>query len=425
MRTPDPIAPRRARRIGRARLAVIVGLPLLVLLLLAAGPLAAQSPAPVDATLEAPRSPAPPRVGLVTMSPGVEYWSRFGHNAILVDDGRRRTLYNFGFFDFEQEDFLLRFLRGRMLYQLVALPMELDLRGYAADGRGVRLQWLALEPDQARELAASLAVNAQPENAEYRYDYFTENCSTKVRDALDRALGGQLRQALSGRSHGYTFRDEARRLSAPLPWLYLGIHLGLGPFVDKPTSLWEEAYVPQRLHDALADARRTDGQPLVSSSVELLPQALPLPPCSPPDWRGRFLAIGATIALALAFALRSSARPTTRRAATVFLGLLWLLCAAIGSGLLALWGLTDHVAAWGNENALLFSPLAIALLPCLGRLWRGEPLPRWARNLVMALAFSAGLALFLKFLPFRIQSNGDWIALMLPVHVALAWRLRA
>src|SRR5690606_26024577 len=111
------------------------------------------------------------------------------------------------------------------LYQLVALPLELDLRGYAADGRGVRLQWLAIEPGAARALAASLAWNARPENAEYRYDYFTANCSTKVRDALDAALDGALRRELSGRSHGYTFRDEARRLAAPLPWLYLGIHL--------------------------------------------------------------------------------------------------------------------------------------------------------------------------------------------------------
>jgi hypothetical protein len=388
-------------------------------------PLSAQTrDAAAVASLAQPAAP-PPRIGLVTMSPGIEYWSRFGHNAILVDDGVARTLYNYGFFDFAQQDFLLRFLRGRMLYQLVALPMELDLRGYAADGRGVRLQWLALEPAQARELATALAVNALPENAEYRYDYFTENCSTKVRDALDRALDGALKRDLSGRSHGYTFRDEARRLAAPLPWLYLGIHLGLGPFVDKPTSLWEEAYVPERLRDAVAEVRKADGSPLVSSEIELVPQGLPLPSPAPPDWRWYFFLTGVMVATALAYASRPRAARGLRRTAAISLAMLWLSSGLIGVGLIALWLLTDHVAAWGNENALLFNPLSLALLPAATALWRSGPIPVASRRIALAIASCAGFAFFLKFLPFRIQSNGDWIALMLPIHIALAWRLRA
>lgn len=375
-------------------------------------------------TTATPPDPAP-RIGLVTMSPGIEYWSRFGHNAILVDEGARRTLYNFGYFDFGQEDFLLRFLRGRMLYQLVALPLELDLRGYAADGRGVRLQWLAIEPDAARALAASLAWNARPENAEYRYDYFTANCSTKVRDALDAALDGALRRELSGRSHGYTFRDEARRLAAPLPWLYLGIHLGLGPFVDKPTSLWEEAFVPERLREAVAGLRTPDGGPLVTAEVELLPQRLPLPGLAPPDWRAWFLGSGLMLAGALLFAAHRSAPRALRHFGAAAAAVLWLACGLVGCGLVALWVLTDHVAAWGNENALLFNPLCLALLPAALALWRGAVLSSTARRIAFVVAGCAGFAFFLKFLPFRIQSNGDWIALMLPIHAALAWRLRA
>jgi len=77
-------------------------------------------------TLLAPAfAAAAPRIGLLTMAPGAEYWARFGHNAILVveADGTS-TSYNFGYFDFEQENFFLRFIRGEMLYQLVALPAE-------------------------------------------------------------------------------------------------------------------------------------------------------------------------------------------------------------------------------------------------------------------------------------------------------------
>jgi hypothetical protein len=399
------------------------GVVLLLLLLLIA-PLSAQASDTSSRSPQAESSKPAPRIGLVTMSPGVEYWSRFGHNAILVDDGQSRTLYNYGFFDFEQQDFLLRFLRGRMLYQLLALPMERDLRGYAADGRGVRLQWLALDAAQARDLATSLAWNALPENAEYRYDYFTENCSTKVRDALDQALGGALKRELSGRSHGFTFRDEARRLAAPLPWLYIGIHLGLGPFVDKPTSLWEEAYVPERLHDALAEVRSPDGTPLVSAEIELLPQVLPLPAAAPPDWRWYFFLNGVAVAIFISLAMRKAAPAAMRRGAAIWLGMFWLASGLIGIGLLALWMLTDHVAAWGNENALLFNPLCLALLPSVASLWRGSAVTSMPRRIAVAVALCAGVAFFLKFLPFRIQSNGDWIALMLPIHAAIAWRLR-
>lgn len=364
-----------------------------------------------------------PRVGLVTMTPGAEYWAKFGHNAILIDDGQQRTLYNFGYFDFEQEDFLLRFLRGRMLYRLLAIPLEHELRSYAADGRGMSLQWLNFDAAQARSLATALQRQARPENAEYRYDYFTENCSTKVRDALDAALGGELRRTLAGRSHGYTYRDEALRLAAPLPWMALGIHLGLGPFVDQRMSLWEESYVPERLRDAVRDAKGFDGGPLVSSEEELLPAVLPLAPDTPPQWRTGFVVAGLLLALAFAWGLRAGASRALRRTTAAGVALLWLLCGLAGCWLLGLWAFTDHVAAWGNENAWLFNPFCLLLLAAVPTLMRGGGAPRWLARIGLLVALCAGFALFLKFLPFRIQSNGDWIALLLPVHIVLALRL--
>jgi hypothetical protein len=371
----------------------------------------------------APEEPAAPRVGLVTMAPGIDYWARFGHNAILIDDGARRTLYNYGYFDFEQPGFIARFLQGRMLYQLVDLPMEADLAHYAEDGRGAVLQWLDVPPAKARELAAFLAWNALPENADYRYDYFVDNCSTRVRDALDRALDGALRRDLSGRSHGYTYRDEARRLAATLPWLYLGIDLGLGPFTDRTMSLWDESYVPGRLHDAVAEFRRADGTPLVREEIELLPQRLGAVPDAPPRWRWRFAALGVVLALVLAWSLGQRAPRVLRIITGGSVALLWTISGLIGVGLLALWAATDHAAAWGNENALLFNPLCLILLGAVPALLRGRQASATMRAIGTAVALSAGTALFLKFLPFRIQANGDWIALMLPIHAALAWRL--
>lgn len=168
---------------------------------------------------------AAPRIGVITMAPGEIFFERFGHNAIVVADpaSGQATSYNFGYFEPEEPDFVARFARGRMMYWLVAMPLEQDLAYYREVGRGVTLQWLDLEPAQAQALAESLAERARPENARYRYDYFTSNCSTQVRDALDMAMGGALKSQLAGRSRGNTFRSESVRLASPAPWMWMGL----------------------------------------------------------------------------------------------------------------------------------------------------------------------------------------------------------
>jgi hypothetical protein len=365
---------------------------------------------------------AAPRIALVTMQPGDVYWSRFGHNAILVQEDGRSTFYNYGYFDFDEPGFLLLFLQGKMQYRLAALPAEHDLASYAAEGRGVRLQWLRVEPHRAEELARFLAWNALPENARYRYDYFTENCSTKVRDALDRALDGALRRQLQGRSRGITYRWESLRLAAAEPWLFAGIHAGLGPWTDRPLSRWQEGFVPMRLAEAVEEIRTADGAPLVQATQEVLPHRLAPTREDRPDVAWLFAGVGSGIAVLLLFGLRSQRR-AVRAGATVLAAATWLLAAAGGALLAGLWAFTDHQAAWRNENLLLFNPLALALLAALPALWRGTPAPAWLRRTAMAVLVGALLAVFLKFLPWRIQDNLDWIVLWLPIHAALAWAM--
>jgi hypothetical protein len=378
----------------------------------------------LSATLLSATAGATPRVGVVTMEPGLEYWARFGHDAILIDDraddpASTPLLYNYGYFDFDQPGFLLHFAQGYMSYMLAAVPLDEDLAGYRQDGRGVTLQWLDLAPAQAERLAKFLAWNARPEHATYRYDYFTQDCATKVRDALDTATDGLLRRQLSSPSHGLTYRSEAVRLGAPLPWLGLSMHFALGSYGDRPLSLWDEAFIPMRLRDALRNVRTDRGTPLVVGESILLPNRLPLPPDEMPYWRWRFLGLGLALAALILLGTRRAPRTTAALS-----GVFWLLCGLAGLGLAALWGLTEHRAIWGNENLLLTSPLCLLLLPGAWQLARGRRPPRWHRDVLLLIALLAGTALFLKFLPSRIQGNGDWIALFLPIHLALAYAVR-
>lgn len=155
-----------------------------------------------------------PRVALVTFGPGRVYWERFGHNAIIVDDpsARTRIAYNYGVFDFEEKHFLLNFALGHMHYSLDAEPLDEELAPYVQEGRSVTVQILNLSRTQARQLATFLAWNAQPQNAGYRYDYLVNNCSTRVRDALNRVLGGALERQLARRPAPHTYRRKVNRL---------------------------------------------------------------------------------------------------------------------------------------------------------------------------------------------------------------------
>jgi len=364
---------------------------------------------------------AAPRVGVLTMQPGELPFERFGHNAIVLDhgDGSEPTSFNFGYFDPEEPDFIARLVAGTMRYRLVVLPLQADLALYRDRGRGVTVQWLDLDPAEAKALQAMLEVNARPENAVYDYHYFTDNCSTRVRDALDAATAGLLKRPLTASSQGISYRFEAVRLALPAAWMGIGIHLGLSARADRPLSRWDEAFIPMRLADSLRTIRRADGRPLVVAEAELLPHRLSLPPAEPPQWRIEAGVLGLALAFGLVWLSRRAPRATAGIA-----GLFWLIAGLAGCVLAFLWFGSGHDFSWGNENLFLLSPLTLALLPGAWRALRGRPPGRvfeWV--LVAVLVLAAGYA-FLKLMPFMRQQNVEWVFLLLPLHWALARHFR-
>ena len=374
----------------------------------------------VSGGLSAAPSPAL-RIGVMTMQPGEIFWERFGHDAIVVDDPSRGepVSYNFGFFDPSEPDFVPRFIHGRMRYQLVALPMREDLAYYQQVGRGVSLQWLNLTPVQARRLADALAVNALPQNARYGYDYFTDNCSTRVRDALDNALDGRLKRELSARSRGNTYRSEAVRLASPAPLMWLGFDIGLGPFADVPLARWQEAFVPMRLADSLREATNSDGRPLVGSEQVLLPHRIAPEPAefARPWWPWLLSGLAAGLAVLLL------GRFVPRGLATTAIAI-WAVCTLLGLLMLFIWFGTAHRAGWANQNLLLLNPLCLLLLPGGWRRLRGRDAGRVFDRMLGVIAICAVVAWIMRWLPFPEQDNTRWIALLLPVHVALWQALR-
>lgn len=352
----------------------------------------------------------------MTMQPGEIFFERFGHDSIVVDDPAlgEPISYNFGFFDMDEAGFISRFVRNDMQYQLVALPLVDDLVHYRETGRGVSIQWLDLSGDEAARLASMLAVNALPENARYRYQYFTDNCATRVRDMLDEVLGGSLRPQFEVRSVGNTFRSEAVRLASPATWMWLAFDLGLGPSADLPNSLWQDAFVPMHLADGLRDAKRADGRALVLAEQTLLPHRIAPEPVAQARAWWPWLLCGLAVGLVACWLVRLAPRVV----ATVALGF-WGLSAVVGLLMAFIWLFTAHTFGWANHNLLLFNPLGLLLLPGAWRRVRGRAGGRWFVAVLVAMAACAVVALFLHWLPLQPQRNAHWIALLLPIHLAL------
>ena len=382
--------------------------------------------------LHAQDVPAPPPganldIALITVGPGEEVWERFGHNAIEVRDRTSGVthLYNYGMFDFSQNNFFLNFARGRMLYRIAVSDPDEDFPDYRAEGRWIVEQDLNLSPPQRIKLANFLDWNARPENTQYRYEYFTANCSTRVRDALDTAVDGAIKAQTIAPSRGFTYRMDTLRLMRPEPALMLGMDAGLGPFADQRLSYWDESFVPMELMRHLREVQVRDEagnpQPLVAREVQLADARIAEPPDFPSAWIWQALAIGITSALALLALARLRTRAWARVLFATIASASALVLGLGGLILIALWAFTDHISAWRNENLLLLNPLCLLLLP----VWIGAFRARWrpspfARRLAIVIATLAGLAFFIKVFPAFAQDNRLWIALLLPVHVGLA-----
>lgn len=364
---------------------------------------------------------------IVTFQPGTLYWQRFGHNALLLREPAtgRAVTFNYGIFDFGAPDFFLNFARGHMTYRVVANTLERDLANYEAEHRWAVEQRLNLDALQVGRLRDYLEWNVRRENADYRYDYFTSNCSTRVRDAIDYATGGQLKAQLAGHLTSSSYRREATRLISPDALLMVGMDLALGPTADETVDRWQLAFAPLSLMQSLRTSTVTDAGgrtlSLVSHETRLLAGSRGDPPDRAPGLKLQFLLLGCMVGGVLLGLARYRA-VTTVRWLFMLTGTTLALLAGLGGLILAaLWGLSEHWAGWRNVNLLLVNPLCLALLPALAT----YPRLRWrpsaaSRAIAVAIALLAALALLVRSLPTVHQQNLQWIYLWLPIHTALA-----
>ena len=203
-------------------------------------------------------------VYLLTCKPGTETYSIYGHSAIRIVDRYSGTdiVYNWGVFDFTTPNFTWKFAKGRLDYMLERGTMDNFLRIYHYEERGVISQRINLEPASVMRLVELINENLKPENVKYRYDFFYDNCATRIRDMLENAADGKIHYPpdINGLDTK-TFRNMIDEYQKPYQWLKLGINIALGLPCDKKVSFRQKMFLPLELQKCLNETViLTDGR---------------------------------------------------------------------------------------------------------------------------------------------------------------------
>jgi hypothetical protein len=330
------------------------------------------------------------RVSLLTVSPGSALYSTFGHSALRFYDPRNRRIdrcYNFGTFDFDQPNFYLNFCRGRLLYALAVEPYAYFEYGAFYDHRNVQEQLLALDSLEKQNLFDRLQENALPENRDYRYDFFYDNCSTRLRDVLISLCGDSWKRD-STFSASATMRDLLQPYLSPLPWTKFGINLILGMPADNVASREDHLFLPDYLHHFVMIAQKKDTTPLLISERLNPNPPFPLPA---PSSGG----IGGPTALLLGVSLFGFATLFNTAIARWFDRIFWCALGICGLVIALLWFGTDHAATRNNLN--LFWALPTHLI-----FFNARSETRGTRRYWRVTAVLAALLFFWLWLPQRL-----------------------
>jgi len=196
-------------------------------------------------------------VSVITCDEGSEIYSLFGHSAIRIKDPvtHKDLVYNWGMFEFGDDviDFQYRFAKGKLKYYMAEERYENFIYTYQFEQRTVREQVLNLTYEDVLNLWELIQINYKPENRYYQYDFFFDNCSTRIADILEKALKNKLKIAELPEANQYTYRQLIdKQVSTSQPWSDFGIDLALGAKIDKVTTSKEMMFLPKYLEQALA-----------------------------------------------------------------------------------------------------------------------------------------------------------------------------
>ncbi len=295
------------------------------------------------------------RISLITCGPGdEEVWEVFGHTAIRVIDSGQHTdlVYNYGTFEFGP-NFEIQFMRGKLLYCLAVEEFSGFLPEYVLAKRSVEEQVLLLNGTQKQQFYAFLNWNAEPAHKYYKYDFFFDNCATRIRDAFPKTFGnGFVFGRTLPKDSKLSFRDIINKYFYRDHWTRLGVNILLGSKIDRVMTNEDIMFLPDYLRDGVGGAT-VNGQNVATRPVLMLAGGPPQP-----------AGVNGPLVLTSLVALLTIIGLSVRRfriLGRVMSFLLLFVTGLLGLLILVMWFGTDHQGCADNYNLLWCLPTNIFL----------------------------------------------------------------
>jgi hypothetical protein len=296
-------------------------------------------------------------ISLLTCGPGPEVYSYFGHSALRVVDpvlGIDRV-YNYGTFDFSVPNFYAQFINGKLNYMLSVVRYKGFYPEYMEEKRFIKELPLNLTPEQRTELFNLLETNYLPENRHYWYDFFIDNCSTRIRDIVVKATDGKFLWPPEPATH-LTYRQLIMPYISLNTWARTGILLMLTAGADRESSLEGYMFLPDHMHRLFSQAKTAEGKPLCKPEKIIFEPEYPKPIGTGLLHPYVFFSILLLISWCLAM-LRKIPVPLMKS----FFSVLFLVSGALGLLFSYMWFFSAHQVCHANLNLAWAFPLNIIL----------------------------------------------------------------
>jgi len=290
-------------------------------------------------------------ISIITAGPGDVLYEAFGHSAIRVKDPTLNLdiIFNYGLFDFNQPNFYVNFVKGRLLYRLGKQSFRRFITSYDYQQRWVKDQVLDLSLVDRIKIFEYLNENSLPANAEYLYDPYFNNCATKLRDITKEILGNKIQFPSSFSDENFSLRQLMNQELPWNTWGSFGINLALGNTLDKELIADNYMYLPDYVHKGFQKATITENKittPLVLEERQLLrytEKQIKI------QWYNPFFVFSLLLLITIVVTFRDQKRNIRSKWLDFTL---FFVTGVLGIIICFLWFFTDHYTAPNNFNLL-------------------------------------------------------------------------
>jgi hypothetical protein len=328
-------------------------------------------------------------VSIITVGPGTNLNDSFGHNGFRIRDQSRNidVIYDYGRFDFNTPNFYLKFAQGKLLYEIGSNNFDPFFNYYKKQNRWIKEQVLNLNYSEKQALFKYLQTNIKPENKKYKYDFFYDNCATKIRDVIIEILGDKLEYKEDHITENYTFRELIQKNVKANSWGSLGMDIAIGAVVDRKARPIEYQFLPQYVFEGANNAVviRNDAEVSLVKKYNYLFEAKKQEPKSN-FFLSPFFVFGC-LGLCLIFITYKDFKNNTRSRLPDML--IFLITGIVGLALLLLWVATDHTATVNNYNLLWAFPFSILFILHIYKKFPRAWLRKYIFFLIMLLSLLA------------------------------------